>query len=52
MVDIGFGACELEGMGAEEFSCGERTSYLGSHRVAIAGRGEVHAVVGEHGVDV
>lgn len=51
VVDVADGAGILEGVSAEEFSCSERTSDLGSHRVAIAGRGEVDAVVGEYGVD-
>jgi len=49
---IGLGAGELEDMSAEEFSAFERELDLcGCCGTAIAGRGEVHAVVGEHGVD-
>lgn len=51
VVDISFGAGELEGMGAEEFSAFEGKLDLRSSRTAIAGRGEVHSVVGEHSVD-
>jgi len=47
-----FGAGELEGMSAKEFSAFECELDLRSCRTAIAGRGEVHAVVGEHGMDL
>ncbi len=52
VVDIGLGAGELEGMSAEEFSLFERELDLGGCETAIAGRGEVHTVVGEYGVDL
>lgn len=52
VVDVGFGASELEGMGAEELSSFECEPDLRGSRTAIAGRGEVHSVVGEHGVDL
>lgn len=52
MIDVGFGTGELEGMGAEQFSAFERKLDLRDSRTAIPGRGEMHAVVGEHGVDL
>ena len=52
MIDVGFGAGELEGMGAEEFSALEGKLDLRSSRAAIAGRGEMHSVVGEYRVDL
>ena len=51
MIDVGFGAGELEGMGAEEFSAFEGRLDLRGSRAAIAGRGEMHSVVGEYSVD-
>ena len=51
VVDVGLGAGELEGVSAEELSLLESKSDLRGHGVSIAGRGEVHAVIGEHGVN-
>ncbi len=51
MIDVGFGAGELEGMGAEEFSALEGKLDLRSSRAAVAGRGEMHSAVGEYSVD-
>lgn len=51
MIDAGFGAGELEGMGAEEFTALEGKLDLRSSRAAIAGRGEMHSFVGEQGVN-
>jgi hypothetical protein len=50
MVDVGLGAGELEGVGAEESSTLESEVDLSSSRTAIARSGEVHSVVGEYGV--
>lgn len=52
MVDVGFGAGELEGMGAEEFSALESKLDLRGSRTAITGRGEMHAIVGKYSVDL
>ena len=52
MIDVSFGAGELEGMGAEEFSAFEGKLDLRGSRRAIAGRGEMHSVVGEYRVDI
>ena len=52
VVDVGLGASELEGMGAEGLSSVERAPDLGGSRAAVAGRGEMNSVVGEHGVDL
>ena len=52
VVDIGLGAGELEGMSTEEFSAFESELDLGGSRTAVAGRGEVDSVVGEHGMDL
>lgn len=51
VIDLGLGAGELEGMGAEEFSALESEPDLCGSRTAIARRGEVDSVVGEHGMD-
>lgn len=52
MIDVGFGTGELEGMSTEEFSALKGKPDLGGSRAAIAGRGEVHSIVSEHGVDL
>ena len=52
VVDVGLGAGELEGVSAEEFAALESEFDLRSCGTAIAGRGEVDSVVGEHGVDL
>ena len=51
VVDVCFGAGELEGVSAEEFSALESELDLSHGRTSIAGSGEVHPVVGEYGVD-
>jgi hypothetical protein len=51
VVDVGFGAGELEGMSAEAFSVLESEFDLGGSRTTIAGRGDVDSVVGEHTMD-
>ncbi len=50
VVDVGLSTGELERMGAEEFSPLEGEFDLRSRGTSIAGRGEVHAVVGKHGM--
>lgn len=52
VVDVGLGAGELEGVGAEEFSPLDRELDFRSGGTAITGRGEMHSVVGEHGMDL
>ena len=52
VVDVGFGASELEGMGSEDLSSFECEPDLRGSRAAIAGCGEMHSVVGEHRVDL
>ncbi len=51
VVDVGFGAGELEGVGAEQFSLLKSELDLGDCGASIAGRGEVDPVVGEYGMD-
>lgn len=51
VVEVGLGAGELEGMGAEELSAFLCEPDLRGCGTAIAGRGEMHSVVGEQGVD-
>ncbi len=51
VVDVSLGASELEGMGAEEFSAFEGELDLRGSRRPVAGRGEMHSVFGEDGVD-
>jgi len=50
LVNIGLCAGELEGMGAEQLSPPQSELDLRSGRAAVAGRGAMHSVVGEHGV--
>jgi len=52
MVDVGFGAGEFEGVGAEQLSVRHRLSDQRHRRAASARRREVDAVVGQHGVDL
>lgn len=52
VVDVGFGAGELKGVGAEEFSPLERQLDLRSGGTPIAGRSEMHSVISEHGMDL
>jgi hypothetical protein len=52
MLDVVSGAGILEGMGAEEFSVGHCFPDQRHGRASGAGRGELDAVVGEHGVDL
>ena len=52
VADVGFGAGELEGMGAEELSVLKSKPDLRGGGTAVAGRGEMHSVIGEHGVDL
>ena len=51
VVDVGLGASELEGMGSEDLSSIECAPDLRGSRAAVTGSGEMHSVVGEHGVD-
>ncbi len=51
MIDIGFGAGEPEGVGAEEFALMKCQPDRGGCGASIAKRGEMHSVVGEYSVD-
>jgi len=52
MLDPGFGASELEGVGPEEFSFGYRFRDLRDGRAPGARRRELDAVVGQDRVDL
>lgn len=51
VVDIGFGAGELEGVSAEEFATFEGELDLRRSGTAIAWSGEVDSIIGQHCVD-
>jgi hypothetical protein len=52
VVDVGLGAGEIEGMASEALASLEDEPDLSDGRAAVARHGEIHSVVGEHGVDL